>query len=534
MGRTMNRDAIQVFLIVILVALTFGRSVNNGFVWDDERVIQENPLFDGSRAMPDILAAEDSIPGSGKSTGYYRPLTYMSFYLDSLVWEGDPSGFHATSLALHILVALTLYAFLVSLGSASLPALMGTLLFALNPVASETVCFVSGGRNTLLCALCALLCLVAHRHGRTLLAVLCTLGAAAAKEPGFLLPLALVCHDRILAGGKRSWRDYLPHLAPLFLLLAVRWLFIGTGSEPPQITAKIFLLAPELVLRYLWIVVVPFFHKTAYTVGMSVYVSGFALLAVAGFGVAAVVNVKRWDPRPEAFGIAWFLIFLVPSLLPAVLYKISMADRHAYLPALGLAMGVTFLLGALPARRQLILVTPLIIAFAGFSFSATGVWHDNGTLFSRMVEDDPRGETGHTSLSMHYLKSGEIDKALQTIDRGEAAGGVAPRVAMNIRLSLLTSHGEAMVKAGRDAEAETVLREALRINSDFVPALIDMGGVAARGGDPGSAIRYFTRAAELQPGNPVPHFNLAETYRIRGDVHSAEKEMQEFRRLGGE
>lgn len=532
-GARLKRHSINAFVIVTLVVVTFCGSLGNGFVWDDVPVVSENPLFHGSGHLFQLLVAEDTIPGSGSATGYYRPLTYLSFYADSLLWGLSPAGFHFTNLVLHIAVALTLYALLFSLTSATLPALLGTLLFALNPVTAEAVCFIAGGRNTLLCALFSLLGLVMHRKGRIGLAVLCILGAAAAKEPGLLMPVALFGHDIFLARKRMSQQAYLLYLLPVILLLTLRWLIISSGADLPQLTASTFFLAPEVALRYLAGVLLPFFHQTAYTIGGSRYLSFFSLLVFAVFALVAARTYNIWKNRVEAFGMFWFLLFLLPVLMLATLYKIPMADRHVYLPSLGIFIILTIWTGRLPNRLQLMLLIPLIVIYSGFSITATGVWHDNGSLFRRMVHDAPLKETGYTNLARHYLQSGNLAEAMTWLERGESAGAVSGRVATNIRLNMLTSHGESLAEAGKSAEAERLFRQALRLNPDFVPALIDLGGLSARNGDPESAIRYFQRAAELQPVNPVPHFNLAEIYRIRGDMRSADKELQEFRRLGG-
>ena len=45
---------------------------------------------------------------------------------------------------------------------------------------------------------------------------------------------------------------------------------------------------------------------------------------------------------------------------------------------------------------------------------------------------------------------------------------------------------------------------------DFVPALIDLGSLAAEKGDLPGAADNFSRAAVLDPENPSIHYNMAK------------------------
>ena len=532
--RGMKRHTLHALLILVVIAVTYGWSVTNGFVWDDRPIVVMNPVFDGSHGLLDVLRAEDTFQEFGQSTGYYRPLTYLSFYADSLLWGKNPVGFHATSLLLHALVSLSLYALLSALLGRRGTALGATLLFAVNPVTVETVCFISGGRNTLLCALCVLLALLMHRKGNMPLAVLCTLGAAASKEFGLLVPLLLLLHDRIEAREARPLHRYLPHLLAVGCVLVARSLVVAGGGGLPPVGAATVLLAPELVLRYLGIMLLPLWGKVAYTIATPEPLSLRFLLPLAGCALLALAAFGQRKNRVMLFGLSWFILFLLPALVVATRYKSQMADRHAYLPAIGVVLALAPLWKREGSRVYGVAACVLVSAFSIASSRDSGVWKNDGTLFQRMIMDEPRLDTGYTGLGQYYLGTGDIDRGLSWIDRGESAGALHPRVAGNIRLNMLTSHGESLSAAGKDGEAERMFRRALQLDRDFVPALVDLGGLLARRGDSGGAIDLFTRAARLQPENPVPHFNLSEAYRMRHDGESAERELREYRRLAGE
>ena len=92
MEQGMNRHIMHACIIIVLVAVTFCRSLGNDFVWDDIPVVVENQLFNGSAGIMDVLTAEDTLKeGVGRSTGYYRPLSYLSFYIDRSLWGMNPA-----------------------------------------------------------------------------------------------------------------------------------------------------------------------------------------------------------------------------------------------------------------------------------------------------------------------------------------------------------------------------------------------------------------------------------------------------------
>ena len=92
-------------LVVIWVLLAFLPVVWNDFVnWDDYRMFLDNPTHQGSWAA--------RLRGAWAShlLGEYMPVTWMSYALDRSLWDGDASGYHLTSLLLHVVTALLVLA----------------------------------------------------------------------------------------------------------------------------------------------------------------------------------------------------------------------------------------------------------------------------------------------------------------------------------------------------------------------------------------------------------------------------------------
>ena len=86
-------------LVLILIGATFlayFSSFSNPFIWDDEQFITSNAYvrnFDIGK-----IFTTNTVAGAGVQSNYYRPLTTLSFAVDTAIWGSNPFGFHLTNL----------------------------------------------------------------------------------------------------------------------------------------------------------------------------------------------------------------------------------------------------------------------------------------------------------------------------------------------------------------------------------------------------------------------------------------------------
>ena len=129
-------------LLVLLVAVgTYANSVLNGFAYDDNTIIVGSPVVTEGRVVDALTSSY--WPQAVGGAGLYRPVTLSSFALEWGLWNGHPAGFHLVNLAVHSAVSLLVFLLLLPV-SATLPALVGGVLFAVHPVHSEAVANVVG------------------------------------------------------------------------------------------------------------------------------------------------------------------------------------------------------------------------------------------------------------------------------------------------------------------------------------------------------------------------------------------------------
>jgi tetratricopeptide (TPR) repeat protein len=576
-----------VFITVLLLAV-YGNTINHGFVWDDTDIIVENPQLEKLSNIPSLFLSEDRIEGS---TGYYRPITYVSFALDRAIWGLNPVGFNITNLLLHILVALLFYQVISALFKNENLAFAAALIFSLHPVAGETVNFHSGGRNTLLCACFILLSLLFYAKDKRIAAAVCFAGAIFSKEFGLLLPAILFVYDWFIKKEKPRLISYLPFLVPVVLYFTLRSYAIEKASLLAALNfTESLWLSPYLVIKYLVHMVYPFDLSVLYDINTNII---YASLSLAGIVMLVLTAYYLRKQGEVLFSIIWFLLFLLPVINIVRLQAASqMADRYAYFSLMGFALALAFII--CKARKEVALSIVLIIsiAYAAVDIKRNNYWKDDHAFYSQMIKDSPDMALGYNDLGIHYFKKGDMVNAAKFLTLAATKKDITPRLLganaavfwqadrLDISEKLLLrqleldpinpqpyvmlkmiydkkgnkvlakTYGDKasalfpgieemmkqrVIEVCRQAEsfiamrsyerAENLLREAIIINPDFVPALVDMGGLRAEKGDFVKAEKYLVRATTLEPLNTAAHYNLAQVYQMQGKKAEAEKAM---------
>ena len=198
----MARVVLIALTVATLGAAVYVNSLTNPFVYDDFRLIVEN------RAL--------AAPGDLQAVVWHditRPLVNLSYALDAAIWGIRPVGFHVTNVLLHALNVALLFAVAwgLALDSRRTPlasAVIAAAAFAVHPMLSQAVGYISA-RADLLCASFVLLAWLAARryllHGRILWAVAALdagLFGLASKEVAAMLPFVLLVYDRRLISGR--------------------------------------------------------------------------------------------------------------------------------------------------------------------------------------------------------------------------------------------------------------------------------------------------------------------------------------------
>lgn len=562
---------VRTAILVVAVLAVYGGILNHGFVYDDKLIIVDNPSLQHGGNLLKYFLLEDKID---VSTGYYRPLTYISFALERMVWGLNPVGYNITNLSLHLLVVLLFRRLAEVLFKNADAAFAAALIFALHPLAGETVNFHSGGRNTLLCACFSLLSLLMYHRGRIAASVAAFTLALFAKEFALLLPPALAVVE--CRGGFKPER--LKRLAGYLLPIAAYFILRSFAVQKANFLAQVNLsrelwLSPYLAVRYLLHMVFPFNLKVTYAVSPQWVTGSLSLLLL--LLLAGVLYRWRKDETVTLSSLS-ILLFLLPVIdIVRIPGHSWLADRYAYFSLMGFAVLLVELLRRWNKRAMIGVLAAVALTYAVVDVMKNRVWKDDHAFYSRMIRDEPESYAGYQSLGMTYYRNGERAKAEEYLATAVAKKGILPvnlvrnagiflesgkldlaeqallkearlepenpevyfmlaslsrekgdekgaasylekgrkmvpegEASLRERQAAICRGAEQLIEAGRYYKAEVLLRGVLLIDSRYVPALVDLGGVNAQQGNYPTAVRLLEKAVAIEPGNESARYNL--------------------------
>ena len=458
--------------VLLATLLGFARTLAYDFVWDDALLIQRSQRLQQWTSLPAVLGSH-FWSEVHEGSHYYRPLVSLSFFLDVQAWGFNPMGFHLTNLLAHLAAALAVLALARRLTGSVLASAVAGVAFALHPIHTESVTFISGRTDVLatLFFLLALLGYVRWRQQGGLLTFAGSLSAfflgLAAKEVAVTLPLVLLLYDR-MAGPKergagalaRALTRYAAYGGVIALYLMVRMASLGAlvESEPGTwgtLLTRI-LTATKIVATYAWLTLVPFPANPYYIIVPVLWPPPPAWWVATG-GLAVLLILTLWAAwrRPLwGFAALWFWVTLIPSvgvdLLPVP--TAIMAERFLYLPSVGfcllLAMAVHQLLGTgqlLSAGRALAAdqvrplpalgLATLLLGYILLTLWRNEPWKDHYHLYSHMVEMSPESDLPHVNLALVHLPRGEVLEAHAHFLRGVEIAPHNPRALVGLGLT---------------------------------------------------------------------------------------------------
>jgi len=496
-------------LLAVLLAGTwvYAPALHGGWLWDDVVDVVQNPLVHDPSGWWKIWL----VP----TEWHFFPLKTTVFWAEWQLWQNHTTGYHVTNLALHLAGALLVWRLIARLGGRH--GWLGALLFAVHPVAVESVAWIAELKNTLslpLLLLAALAWLDYDERGRRsdyVRALLLFLAAMLAKSSVTMFPVCLVLYGVWRHGrfSRPAVRSTLPFFAvALALGLVTLWL---ERQQHPAVQA----LMPELGrwsrLAGAGRAIGFYFLKCVAPSGLSPVYAAWPLvspplwsfvpwLAVAGIGVAAGRAWKSWG-RPVALGLGFFLVNLAPVLgfVPMAYHHVAwVADHFVYLPLVGLvglaAAGADALAGRLGARGELTVAgigIVLAALLAGEARSYAAVFQDEETLWTHAAAVEPNSWLAHHNLAYLLARTQRTDSA---ITHYQESLRLEPRNA-----DAANNLGNALLASNRVPEAIAAYRRALDLRPLYVEARANLGNALAHADRLPEAIAELDRAVQLDP-----------------------------------
>ena len=478
-----RRDA-SALLIVIAVMAVYANSLDNAFQYDDRHSIVENPHIRSLQDIPAFFTHPEYFSRDADKA-MYRPLLLLSFALNYAWGQYDVSSYHLVNVSLHLICALLVWGILRHIHQPPCMSLLGAVFFAVHPLATEPVNYISS-RSELMAAAGVLAGFLLYlrseekkRAAYQVASALCFAAGLMSKSVALVLPLWIVIWQWHSGRLSTTWSKLWPYalVAVAYVLTVRNFLIKAVLSEPVRSWPEQLGTQAKALIYYAMLFFAPF--KLNVDHGFTTSGFGELIVILSALALASLFFLLGGLSR---LGILWILTALLPTLL--VPLNVLVNEHRLYLPLVGLVIALLGMrsLQALPGLRW---GTPIFIALFGLmAFERNRVWSDEVSLWGDAAVKNP--------------------------------GSVRPLVYL----------GNATRQRGQLELAERYYRRALQLEADHPTVRANLANVYQDLGRYDLAIATFAQVLVEHPGMTDVHYSLGRVYQEAGRANEAIEQYQ--------
>lgn len=419
-----------VLLLMLAVIAVHGVSLRDRFVnWDDEMMVVNNPRIMHLSPAGVWHVLDPNTVYTDQFTEYY-PVRDLSYMIDHALGGMHPFVYHLSNLLFEIANVVLLFLLVLKLFGDEPLALLSALIFAVHPIASGVVSWVSSRKDLMamtfyLLAFLAFVDFYRHspagiRRGQAGTAAGTQHGGSAGKYLAFssfwflaalfskasALPFpGVLAAYLFIVERERSLKTYVMYLAVPVLIMVLYTVnlysystnYFGTSTLQTVYSRDwLMMFMPELFIIYAAHFLFPF-NNAALSIepaNQSILEPLFVLSLP--FIAALVYAFLRWIRRDAVlfFGFAWILLNMVPAS-NIVGLQVKIADRFAYIALAGFGLLLAQILitathGTTRFKKFFIPAAFLVIlSLAAVSVVLNLTWYDGVTLWTRQIQTRP-------------------------------------------------------------------------------------------------------------------------------------------------
>ena len=519
-----------ILLIVFLSGIVYVNALTGEFVLDDWSLIVKNKQITSLENIPGIFSS-----GLFKNIGLYRPLVLVFFLGTNLIFGLNPLGYHLVNILLHIgcsILILFILRKLINNKNIIIPVI-GAAVFAVHPVHSESVSWISGIPDLLLTLFLLLSFLFYQRFRESngiklfLLSSFFFTLSLFSKETAVIFPLVIIIYDLIVEKNTSLW-PFFCFILLSFGYLVIRFIVLGKSIGGFSITISGFNRMFQLGTNYIKTLFIPV-PLDFYLKYPAHGVSGTALIITAGFLLifmtALVIAFKK---RILTFSLWWLLISLTIPLSLAFYFQPVYSVRLLYLPSVGFSMFIAFIAGLVHKKQKtatLVISLLVITGFSALTINENQRWKSDEALFSRMIKRHPETVEAYIELAKYYEREGQPEQSISILNNalGKVSDNEKPLILENIAIF----YG----KKGNLEKSMSYYEMVLNLKPGYSNALMGMGNIYFLKKNYVNAIHYYNKALLQDQNNYTALYNTALSYENLGDVDKALYYYREFLRI---
>jgi protein O-mannosyl-transferase len=471
------KKILPALVVIVFVFAIYAPTSRSGFVWDDTALILRDPFIRSWRLIPEGF--QHFLFTDATASDFYRPIQRLTYTLNYAAFAFRPAGYHLASIVWHLVAALALLllggellsSFGVEERKRRYVAFLAALAWAIHPVHTAAVAYISGRADPLAAAFgflglyCGVRSLRATGVNRWILlfaAGALFLLSALSKESGIIF-LLLWCAILLL---KRRWRELLPATV-IVLFVSGTYLSLRLAAEhlpPPRLHPP----APLLVR--------PILAARAF-----VEYTGLILLPLN-------LHMERdVEAHPEREGAA----------------QGNSATRRAGQTLLGILLAAGAVSWVIRSRKQDAAITCGLLLAAIAYLPVSGIFPLNATIAEHWL---------YLPTAFLFLAAG------QAISRFSISN-ILLGSALAVWFLFLGARTWARTLDWKDQR--TFLEHTLANGGDSPRMLINLAGLELNEGQLDSARKHLELALKMEPDQPLGIINLASVAIRQDDFTTA-------------
>jgi tetratricopeptide (TPR) repeat protein len=549
-----------IMLICLLAFAAYANALGGDFVFDDNEQIVENQDL---RSWDNLARGFTTDVWAFRERGdnvnvpaplpYYRPLFTAMLTVEYNLFGLQPQWWHLVSLILHVICSIEVFYIILLLSRRKSVAMIGSMLFAVHPVHTESVSWISGMTDPLfgvffLAAFYFYLkqreegAASAQKQKYLAASLLLFIVAAFAKETALCLVVLVFGYelvhsnasvkDRVIEALKRA----LPFVAAAMIYLIPRYLVLGermlsNPQAPDRPLSYTLLTLPFVVCSYLLHLVWPVGLSVTYDTrfittpaSMSFILPAIILAVIAGLLIRFRAKIGR-----EVW-VALLLIF-VPLLPVLNLGQVSQEqylvfDHYLYISVAGLGyllgLGLAKLARWQSEKLSLAVAAILVIALAVGTHFENRAWADSYAVWSNAARVSPNYWAPQYNTALELIKVKQYERARGLLERAISLKPDEPII--------FDALGRAYLGTGDLTAAQTNIKRALELNPEMFESLNNLGTVYFEAKDYANAEKYFTDALRANPQATATRYNLARCFARAGQYEKAAREFEQVLR----
>jgi len=500
-SKFIRENRLTLALLALLVFVSYTNSFGNGFVSDDiagflknENIGKFSSIFSG--------------PMHFSLSAFFQ---FFAYHIGGL----HPFTFRIINIFFHLGCVILIY-LLIALSMKKQIALVAAALFAVHPILTESVSWISGGLYSMYAfffLLSFLFYLFSKSNQKYLYySILFFVLSILSSEKALVLFLVFLLYELAFGSVKYNWKKILPFFSISLVLLIVYVAKIGyrtaaIESQTYQSSGGMYnplVQIPVAIGSYLKLIFWPAkltLYQTEMIFSQGQYII-FVIITLIFLGAIAWGYFKN---KTIFFWLLFFVITLLPTLTPL---KISwiVAERYVYLGTLGIIVCVAMLFDSfikLNENGKMVGYFALVLIVASLSVRTiirNKDWKNEDTLWLATAQVAPSGQQIHNNLGDVYARQGNMQKAIEEFKK---AIKINPNYA-DAYHNLANTYQQ---MGQLDAAVENY-QKALSINPNLWQSYQNLAAIYFNQGQYDLALENIKKALEIDPQNQQLQDNL--------------------------